>query len=219
MRSLDAEAKAAIAPLVEAALGEVAEKKDSLSARLAFGKLNRRVRPVAVTGADGGPGPEGDPYLMEDIVARVAFVVGLSELLPPDSLSDVLTTLYRTGSDREQIAILRALPLLDAGERLVALAREASRTNDVTVFCALACSSDFPARYLPDAAFDQLVLKALFLGVPVPQIANAETRATAELQRMVSDFSNERRAAGRPVPSDVPWLLGLAPSPNRTERK
>jgi hypothetical protein len=64
---------------------------------------------------------------------------------------------------------------------------------------------------MTDPAFEQLVLKALFMGVPVTRILEVETRATSDLLRMIGDFAAERRAAGRSVPSDVTWLLTLSP--------
>jgi len=198
---LDAAVSPSAREVVVSLLSEIKDKQDSLSARLGFSKLNRLVR---AAGRD------------EDIIARAAFVAGLAELIPAAELPDVVTTLFRTGSEREQIGVLRALPLLPDGAGLVALAREASRTNDVTVFSALACDNTFPVRFLPDAALEQLVLKGLFLGVPVGRIEGIESRVTVELQRMISDYASERRAAGRPVPSEVPWLLGLPPTPART---
>jgi hypothetical protein len=216
---LDASVSQQTRELVLSLLCEIEDKKDTLTARLGFSKLNRLVRATDLERPDAGPEAEAATYQGEDIVARAAFVAGLADFIPPDDLPDVVTTLFRTGSDREQIGVLRALPLLPDGEGLIALAREASRTNDVTVFCALACESSFPASFLPDAALEQLVLKALFLGVPVARIQGIESRVTDELQRMISDFASERRAAGRPVPTEVPWLLGLPPNPKRTEAK
>jgi len=190
-------------------LSELGEKKDGLSARLGFGKLNRLVRRAEV-------GTTASDYQDEDIAARVGFIAGLAELIDPADLPDILTTLYRTGTGREQVSVLRALSVLPDGVALIPLAREASRTNDVTVFSALACDSTFPVRFLPDPALEQLVLKGLFLGVPIGRIQGIESRVTVELQRMISDYASERQAAGRPVPSDVPWLLGLSPTPART---
>src|SRR5690606_24720391 len=124
----------------------------------------------------------GPGYLQADVLGRVTFVVGLAERFAPLEFADVVTTLYRTGSDREQVGILRAFPCVPAPRDLVPLAREASRTNDVTVFSALACESAFPAEHLPDAAFEQLVLKALFIGVSLERILRLETRVTPELK-------------------------------------
>lgn len=192
------------------ALASVISRPDPLSARIAFGKLNRAVRPAPLQDGTGTAEVArllGDSHLETDTLARVAFVVGLAERFGQLDFADVLTTLYRTGSDREQVGILRALAFVPAPENAVPLAREASRTNDVDVFSALACESPFPAAYLPDAAFEQLVLKALFIGVPLARILDIQTRVTPELQRMVTDFADERRAAGRPVPADVAHLL------------
>jgi hypothetical protein len=56
---------------------------------------------------------------------------------------------------------------------------------------------------MPDAAFRQLVLKAIFLGVAIDRILGWRTRNDDELRRMVGDYAAERRAAGRPVPDDI----------------
>jgi len=200
------------AALVQSALGSARERSDTLGTRLAFGKLSQVLRPTGLAHPEAlARLPElaaSGPWL-EDEMGRVAFLVALSEQRPPAEFVDTLTTLYRTGSDREQISILRALPFLPDQGNLVPLAREASRTNDVAVFRALACQSAFPARHLPDPAFEQLVLKALFVGVPLDEILNLDSRVTPELKRMVADFADERRAAGRPVPTDVPRLLAI----------
>ena len=216
---LEAVSGAPTAATVQSALAAVDREKDTLAARLAFGKLSLHVRPIPLETGESEHGQlkpvhswiEVPEYFTQDIAARLTFLVGLSELLAPAELRDVVTTLYRTGSDREQISVLRALPFLPGGQSLVELAREASRTNDVAVFSALACDSTYPTRHLPDPAFEQLVLKALFMGVPLTRIVHVESRVTAELQRMIGDFADERRAAGRAVPSDVPWLLSLSP--------
>lgn len=210
LQLLESAGAAPAASLVRSALESAFERRNTLSARLAFGKLNQKVKPVPLT-TPPEPSPlleaaQGE-YFLEDVVARVAFVVGLANGFPALEFHDILTTLYRTGSDREQIAILRALPFLPDQRALISLAREASRTNDVAVFSALACKSAFPARHLPDAAFGQLVLKALFLGVPLEHLDLSSARITPELQRMVADFAAERRAAGRPVPADVQRIL------------
>jgi hypothetical protein len=52
-----------------------------------------------------------------------------------------------------------------------------------------------------------MVLKAIFIEVPVSRIEGLDRRNGAELRRMARDYASERRAAGRPVPSDVDLLL------------
>src|SRR5688572_20840578 len=100
------------ARVVREALESAFERKTSLAARVAFGKLNQKVRPVPLGPAVEGAVPEATASGtdLEDVAARITFVVGLAERLPPLDFQGILTTLYRTGSDREQIGILRALP-------------------------------------------------------------------------------------------------------------
>jgi hypothetical protein len=119
----------------------------------------------------------------------------------------LLTDVFRGGDSDERIAVLRALPLLPEPETYRALAAEACRTNVVPVFAALASRNPFPARHMPDDAFAQLCLKAIFLGVPLSQLIDLHTRLTPELERMAGDFAAERRAAGRPVPDDLRLLV------------
>jgi hypothetical protein len=118
---------------------------------------------------------------------------------------------YARGDNRERQAVLRALPFvaLAATEVLacfVALARDACRTSVQTIFEAIACENPFPADHFPDAAFQQMALKAVFIGVPVARIVGLERRRTPELARMAEDYVAERRAAGRSVPSDIAML-------------
>ena len=111
--------------------------------------------------------------------------------------------LLRRGEVRERQAVLRVLAALPEPERYVEAAIDcAHRSNIESVFTALACDNDF-VRYLPEAAFNQLVLKALFIGAPVTRIVGLAERTTPELVRMVEAYASERRAAGRSVPDDA----------------
>lgn len=124
-------------------------------------------------------------------------------LLAANADAIVVRELLRRGEVRERQAVLRVLAALPAPEALVELAIDACRTNVVPVFEAIACENEYPARYFPDAAFFQLVLKALFVGASVARIVGLDRRTTPELVRMVDAFASERRAAGRPVPPDA----------------
>jgi hypothetical protein len=52
-----------------------------------------------------------------------------------------------------------------------------------------------------------MVLKAIFIEVPVSRIEGLAQRRGPELERMARDYASERRAAGRPVPSDIDLVL------------
>ena len=83
------------------------------------------------------------------------------------------------------------------------IAIEACRTNVETVFCAIALDNVYPAEHFADANFNQMVLKAVFIGAPVAQIEGLDTRRTPELIAMAESYGSERAAAGRPVPADI----------------
>ena len=118
--------------------------------------------------------------------------------------------LLRRGEVRERQAVLRVLAALPVAGAVVELAIDACRTNVTTVFEAIACDNAYPARHFPDAAYFQMVLKALFVGVPLARVIGLAERTHAELVRLVDAYASERRAAGRPVPDDVS-LIRRAP--------
>jgi len=119
---------------------------------------------------------------------------------------EVVDACFRTGDNDERRAVLRALADLPSPERFVPLAISACRLNVVPVFEAIACDNAFPARHFPEAAFNQMVLKALFVGVAIDRITNLRDRVTPELERMAAAYASERRAAGRPVSDDTERL-------------
>jgi hypothetical protein len=97
------------------------------------------------------------------------------------------------------------LPLLPANARLAAYAGQGCRTNMRTVFEAVACDSPYPSRYFDDVAWRQLVIKSVFIDVPLWRVEGLDERLSPELARMALDLADERRSAGRPVPPQL-WL-------------
>jgi hypothetical protein len=111
--------------------------------------------------------------------------------------------------------VLVALPALDGADRssgigdgALPIVRDALRTNDTRLVAA--ALGPYAATHLDDDAWRQAVLKVLFTGVPVEEVAGLAERADAELARMVRDYAAEREAAGRVVPPDARTVLGLA---------
>jgi hypothetical protein len=149
------------------------------------------------------------PWALIDL-ARAALCLRALELAPTADHAALIAELYRTGELREQQSLLRALPMFPDPARFVTTAIESCRTNSPLVFAAIANDNPYPAAHFPALNFNQLVLKAIFLGVPVARIVGLPQRATAELRRMVSEYASERRAAGRPIPSDVDHVLAIS---------
>jgi hypothetical protein len=114
---------------------------------------------------------------------------------------------FVAGDASEQESWLRAVSLLPTPEQFTPHVIDACRTNILPVFRAIALGNPFPSRYFPELNFNQMVLKALFNGVPLAGIVGLQQRRNAELARMAGDYSDERRAAGRTVPEDIGLAL------------
>jgi hypothetical protein len=140
-------------------------------------------------------------------IARAALLLRAIECLPWDEHPRFVDEVYRRGDGREQAALLRALELLPSAQRFLPTAIEACRTHDTSVFAAIACANTYPTRFFPDASFHQLVMKAIFLQLPLAAIVGLDRRVTPELQRMVRDYVAERRAAGRRIPDDLTTIV------------
>lgn len=138
--------------------------------------------------------------------ARAALLVASVDAAGAEA-PDRLATALRTSDTAERAAILQALPLLPAPARFADLAADACRSSVQPVFEAVACDNTFPAAHFAEPAFNQMVLKAVFTGAPLARVVGLAERTTPGLIRMAADFRDERRAAGRPVPPDLDFLL------------
>ncbi|MFG2803275.1 EboA domain-containing protein [Streptomyces pseudovenezuelae] len=123
--------------------------------------------------------------------------------------TDALTRVYAQGTAAERRAVLHALPHLVPGPQALPLVEDALRTNDTRLLAAAV--GPYAARHLDAHQWRHAVLKCLFTGVPVTEVADLERRAHAdrELARMLGDYAAERTAAGRPVPEDLHRVLTL----------
>ena len=142
-----------------------------------------------------------------DGLARAALLLRALEIVPSERHVALVREVYLKGDEREQAAVLRSLWLLPDPGRFLEIGTDGCRTNVRDVFEAIACENPYPAAHFPEPAFNQLVLKAYFIGVPVLRILGLDRRKTPELRRMAADYASERRAAGRPVPADIDLVM------------
>jgi len=121
----------------------------------------------------------------------------------------ILDRLFQTADLGEQVALYQALPVLPFAKAHVRRCAEGIRTNMTDVFRAVAHFNPYPAEHLDEAAWNQMVLKALFVGVPLHPIHGLDARANPRLMRMLCDYAHERWAAHRPVSPEL-WR-GVGP--------
>jgi len=118
--------------------------------------------------------------------------------------------LLATADLAESIAFYRGLPLYPSPELHLARAREGARTSMRPVFESVAHANPYPADFFDEAAWNQLVLKALFIETTLAPIQGLDRRGNLPLMRMLCDYAHERWAAGRKVSPELwrcvgPW--------------
>lgn len=129
--------------------------------------------------------------------------------LPHNSAAEylqILEQLFTTADMGELVALYQALPLLPYPEQYRQRAAEGVRSNMIPVFNAIALFNPYPQDYFDELAWNQMVLKALFVGSPLRQIEGLKLRANPTLGQMLTDYADERLAANRNVSPEL-WQL------------
>ncbi len=150
--------------------------------------------------------PGWDPVdwnLLETL--RIALILARPDLTT-DNFTQGFESAFQYADEGELCAFYRAIPLLPEAQRFVWRAGEACRTNMASVFRAMACDNPYPVTHFDAIAWQQLLMKALFIGVPLWRIYGLDQRLSATLAVMVLDYMDERTSAGRGIPVDA-WLL------------
>lgn len=119
-----------------------------------------------------------------------------------------LDQLCATADVAELVVLYTGLPLYPEQERYRLRAAEGARTNMKVVFEAVAHRNPYPSEQLADDAWNQLVLKALFVGSALHPIVGLDRRANPVLARMLCDYAHERWSAGRPVSLELWRCVG-----------
>ena len=76
------------------------------------------------------------------------------------------------------------------------------------VFEAIAHRNPYARDFFDEAARNQMVLKALFIGSALGPIQGLDARANEDLAIMLRDYAHERWAAGRPVSPELWRCVG-----------
>jgi hypothetical protein len=134
---------------------------------------------------------------------RTALLIRALSIHDTGAATQLARKVFRTGDNDERVALLGSLLLLEKPEAHLDLAVDACRSHVTEVFEAIACENAYPSRLFPDENFNQMVMKAVFIEVPLDRVVGLDARRNGELSRMAKYYAQERTAAGRSVPADL----------------
>ncbi len=137
-----------------------------------------------------------------DQAARIAFMVA-SYAGDDAAFAAAFDGFCSTAGLNELIALCRGLPVYPAAALLEPRAREAVRSGMKPVFEAVAHRNPYPVECFSEDAWNQMVVKAFFIGSHLWPIQELDRRGNPRLARMLVDLAQERWAAGRPVSGEV----------------
>ena len=114
--------------------------------------------------------------------------------------------LFPQAEVNEQVALYSALSLLAYPDAWQSQCAEGIRSNIDTVLEAIMYDNPYPAAYLQEAAWNQLIVKAFFTGKNIHKIVGVDERANQHLADMLFDYVEERWAAHRKEDPQI-WRL------------
>jgi hypothetical protein len=107
--------------------------------------------------------------------------------------------LFESADIHEQEALYGALPVYPFPEKFIKRAAEGLRSNMTSVFDAIALDNPYPVAFLDEQAWNQMVLKAIFMQRPLYRIMGVDQRHNSNLAKTLVDYVHERWSAGRGV--------------------
>lgn len=140
-----------------------------------------------------------------DRLARV-WLLSVQSLADAEKSHPVIENLFLSAEVNEAVALYSALPFLAEPKTWVKRCAEGIRSNIGSVLEAIMENNPYPSKYLDEAAWNQLVLKAFFTEKNINKINGLDERANKQLAITLSDYARERYAAGRQVNPQL-WRL------------
>lgn len=118
-----------------------------------------------------------------------------------------INSLFAAAEMNEQVALYSALPLYLYPEEWIGRCEEGIRSNIGTVLEAIMYYNPYPAKFLSQQAWNQLVLKAFFTEKDVNLIIGLKDRVNEPLTATLQDYVQERQAANRAVAPEIYQLI------------
>jgi hypothetical protein len=191
------------------AIKDVANTQNERSLGVAIGLAPRRLGKLDLTlpAADLAhakalrPGLDLSDWSIDQL-ARVALMVS-SHGGNDAAFAARFDSFCTTAEINELIALCRGLPLYPNAALIEPRAREAVRSGMKPVFEAVAHRNPYPRESFAEDAWNQMVVKAFFIGSTLWPIQGLDERANPRLARMLVGLAQERWAAQRPVSGEL----------------
>lgn len=140
--------------------------------------------------------------------ARSFLVLSLA-WVKQEQFQRTLERVFAAADVGELVALYQMLPLLPNPQQYTLRAAEGVRSNMSVIFNGVALRNPYPARYFNELAWNQMVLKALFVGSPLSLIQGLDRRTNPHLSQMLIDYARERWAAKRSVSPELWRAMGV----------
>jgi hypothetical protein len=119
---------------------------------------------------------------------------------------NTIDNLFLAAEIQELVALYSSLSLFAWPKEWKMRCAEGIRSNIGLVLEAIMYHNPYPAIYLDEKAWNQLVLKAFFTDKDLNKIGGLDERANAELAATLNDYAHERWAANRSINPHL-WRL------------
>lgn len=116
--------------------------------------------------------------------------------------------LFKNAEMNELADLYASLPAFAYPEMWIKRCAEGIRSNIGIVLDAIMYDNPYPSKYLDEAAWNQLVLKAFFADKDMNRIIGLDERANKQLASTLIDYAHERQAAKRSVNVQLWRLVG-----------
>lgn len=137
--------------------------------------------------------------------ARILLVLSVPHQTPEEYVT-ILNRIFSTADLGELATLYAGLPLLPYPEYHAKRAAEGVRTTMTQVFDAIALDNPYPHDYLPEEAWNQMVIKSVFNVRPLYRIYGLDARRNEALANIAIDYAHERWAAGRTLTPEL-WRI------------
>lgn len=150
----------------------------------------------------------GFSYIMDWSIDRLArvWLLNAQSFANAEKSHTLIEQLFLSAEMNEAVALYSALPFLAGPKTWIKRCAEGIRSNIGSVLEAIMENNPYPAKYLDEAAWNQLVLKAFFTEKDIDKINGLDKRANEQLALTLSDYARERYAAGRQINPQL-WRL------------